>query len=104
MKSNLKSIALIAVIAVVVIGSVLAVSAAAPAANNDSVSAQFNACGDLRMDEYYACEYGGWHPTQEAAEPVIAVGVSCGELRADELYACISSGWQPAEDAPVNAK
>jgi hypothetical protein len=104
MKSNLKSIALIAAIAVIVIGSVLAVSAAPPAGNNDSVSAQFNSCGDLRMDEYYACEYGGWHPTQEVAEPVTAVGVSCGELRADEYYACLSSGWRPAENVPVNAK
>ena len=64
-------------------------------------------CGGLRLDEFYACQYGHWQPD---AQPVARVALtssdaredetpsparSCGGLMLHEFYACQYGNWRP---------
>ena len=105
MNKKLNVLALLLALALVVTAGALAATALAAPATDDgigSVVQDADACGGLRMDEFYACHYGGWQPAAEDGQT--AGAVNCAELRADELYACLTAGWQPAEDAPVNVR
>jgi hypothetical protein len=102
MNLKLKSLALLGIIAVVALGSGLAL-AAAPAGADSQADGPAAYCGELRMDEFYACQYGGWQP-EPAAEEQAHVGADCGGLRTDEFYACLASGWRPDADESVRAK
>lgn len=107
MKLNLKSLALIAALAVLVISSVVAVAAAAPATEgltSPVTNHQGVDCGDLRMDEFYACEYGGWQPTPATEGETTTIGIRCDDLTLEEYYACAASGWRPATDESILAK
>ena len=107
MNTRLNKLSLLLGVAVLVAASALAATAfAAPGTGDRTGEPRYDVdpCGGLRMDEYYACHYGGWHPTPEAGDGQTAIGVNCGDLRADEFYACLSSGWRPADDSPVNVR
>ena len=102
MNQKLKTLALLSIIATIALGSALAV-AAAPASVGSQADDPAASCGGLRMDEFYACQYGGWQP-DPAAEEQAHVSADCGGLRTDELYACLASGWRPNADESVRAK
>lgn len=105
MKLNLKSIALIAGLAVLIIGSVFAVARASADLSSQAATDLAADCGGLRMDEFYACKYGGWQPTPAAEDQeVTGNGANCGGLRLDEYYACEHGGWQAPEDTDILAQ
>ena len=106
MNKHFTTIVLILAIAFIAAGSVYAISLPTVnlAPDNGLTLLPGDNCGGLRMDEFYACQNGGWQPTAVHTEQPIGVGVSCGGLRADEYYACLASGWRPTEDGPVLAK
>ena len=102
-KKTIHTLTLLLALAVVLAGGALAVSAA-----NDGLSLihdDGSDCGNLRMDEFYACHFGGWQPTQAAEDTPEVVGVRCDDLRLDEFYACLaSSGWRPGEGVSEAAR
>jgi hypothetical protein len=108
MKLNLKLIALFVGLAVLLISSVVVVAEVLAAAEGVSLQAGSNQdadCGGLRMDEFYACKYGGWQPTPAAEDQEeVAAGEDCDGLRLDEYYPCEFGGWRPTEDAALLAK
>jgi len=103
MKLNKQALALLVALAVVIVGSVLAVSAAQPGVVDQAVTLGDD-CGDLRLDEQYACRYGGWEPTPPAGDEAVSAEVPCDDLRLDEYYACRAAGWQPSDDESVRSR
>lgn len=106
MNKHFTTIVLVLAIAFIAAGSVFAISLPTVSLVPDNGLSLLpgDNCGDLRMDEFYACQNGGWQPTAVPTEQPIGVGVPCGDLRADEYYACVASGWRPGDEAPVLAK
>ncbi len=100
MKLNTKSLALLIALAVILIGSVMAISAAQPIATGDVELVSDN-CGDLRMDEQYACRNGGWVVTPTPVGRAGGTDALCSGLPLDEFYACRAAGWVPATNEPV---
>lgn len=104
MNQNFRKLALLVTLAVVLAGGALAVSAA----SSDGLSLSHDDgsdCGNLRMDEFYACHFGGWQPTPAAEPEAEVIGYRCDELRLDEYYACLSSGgWRPGEGVAEAAR
>jgi hypothetical protein len=100
MTKKSKVFALYIAIAVILAGAVFTI-AAVPAADNSLALDPALSCADLRMDEFYACEYGGWQPTPEAVNTETAIGPGCGDLPTDQYYACVASGWKPDSNEPV---
>lgn len=103
MKLNKQALALLVALAVVIVGSVFAVSAAQPG-DASQAAAPGDDCGDLRLDEQYACRYGGWEPAPPAGDEAVGVDLLCDDLRLDEYYACRAAGWQPGDDDSVRSR
>ena len=80
MKLNKQALALLVALAVVIVGSVFAVSAAQPG-DAGQAAAPGDDCGDLRLDEQYACRYGGWEPAPPAGDEAVdrCIEAECGE-------------------------
>jgi hypothetical protein len=106
MKKHFTTIVLVLAIAFIAAGSVFAISLPSLSLVPDNGLSLLpgDNCGDLRMDEFYACQNGGWQPTAVPTEQAISVDFSCDDLRLDEYYACRASGWRPGDDTPVLAK
>jgi hypothetical protein len=102
MNKHFTTIVLILAIAFIAAGSVYAISlpTVSLAPDNGLTLLPGDNCGGLRMDEFYACQNGGWQPTEQP----IGGDVSCDDLRTDHYYACLASGWRPTDAAPVLAK
>jgi hypothetical protein len=105
MKQHHKLLALLVTLVIAVIESVTAIGAAR-AGEDSSLPPASASCGGLRLEEFYACQLGGWQPDASPEESAIpAVGSvedatsspekSCGRLRLDEFYACKAGNWRP---------